>query len=182
MKLKIVLFCGLPLSGKSALAKELASRLRLPFIDIDDIRHSLFQNPPEEMEPEKDREQMVVSYRALFLMTEYLIKLGHSLVITATFSREWHHQKIISISERNSVPIKAIYCFASDEAIKERLIQREINKDSFSTCRTWEHYLADKARYKLLLPLPLLKIDTSQSIEAIEKNLERLISFLKKDN
>lgn len=178
MKLNIFLFCGLPLSGKSTLAKELAGRLRLPFIDIDNIRHSLFQNPQEEMEREKDREQVAVSYRVLFLMTEYLIKLGHSLVITATFSREGYHQEIISISERNKVPIKAIYCFAPDEVIKERLIQREINKDSFSTCRTWEHYVADKARYKFI-PLPLLEIDTS---EAMEENLEKLISFLKKDN
>lgn len=174
MKCQIIVFCGLPLSGKSTLARELSSRLGLPFIDIDEVRHELFQNPQEEMDPEQVKFQMAISYKVLFLLTEWLIKLGHAVVITATFSREWYHQEIIGVSKRNKVPIKAIYCHAPDEAICERLEQREKRKDSFSGCRTWEHYQGDKERYKFL-PLPLLKIDSSKT--AVE-NLSEIFKFL----
>lgn len=174
MKCLIIAFCGLPLSGKSTLAKTLANYLDLPLIDIDEIRHELFQNPQEEMDPEQVKFQMAISYKVLFLLTEWLVKLSHAVVITATFSREWYHKEIIGVSERNKVPIKAIYCYAPDEAIRERLEQREKRKDSFSGCRTWEHYEGDKARYQFL-PLDLLKIDTSKpSVE----NISAILDFL----
>ena len=52
---------------------------------------------------------------------------------------------------------------------------REKNKDSFSTCRTWEHYERDKAKYGVP-PLDVLTVDTSISQA---ENLEKIIDFLK---
>ncbi len=172
---RIILFCGLPLSGKSTLARILANRLKIPYYDIDEIRHRFFQNPREEMSQEANLFQMGISYEALFLITESLIKLGRDIVISATFSGRKARHNIIEISRINNAPIKAIYCHASDEIIKERLAYREKNKDSFSTCRTWEHYERDKSKYGLL-PLPVLVADTSISQT---ENLERIIDFLK---
>ena len=63
---RIILFCGLPLSGKSTLARILANRLKIPYYDIDEIRHRFFQNPREEMSQEANLFQMGISYEALF--------------------------------------------------------------------------------------------------------------------
>ena len=116
---RIILFCGLPLSGKSTLARILANRLKIPYYDIDEIRHRFFQNPREEMSQEANLFQMGISYEALFLITESLIKLGRDIVISATFSGRKARHNIIEISRINNAPIKAIYCHASDEIIKE---------------------------------------------------------------
>lgn len=172
---QIILFCGLPLSGKSTLARILANHLKISHFDIDEIRHRFFQNPQEEMSQEANLFQMGISYEALFLVTESLSKLGRDIVISATFSGRRARHNIIEISRKNNAPIKAIYCHASDEIIRERLVCREKNKDSFSTCRTWEHYKEDKAEYGIL-PLPVLVADTSISQA---ENLERIIDFLK---
>jgi len=173
---KIILFCGLPLSGKSTLARKLVHCLKVPYFDIDDIRQRFFQNPRAEISREKSLFQMSISYEALFLTTEMLSELGHDVVISATFSGERSQQNIIEISKRNNARLKAIYCHAPDEIIKKRLDQRENNKESFSTCRTWNHYVSDKERFKLLQVNPLLVIDTSVPQE---ESLKRIIGFSK---
>lgn len=176
MKRQIVLLCGLPLTGKTTLGKELEARLKIPFVDIDVIRQALFEQPQEEMDQELDQFQMMISYKALFWVTDFLAKLDYTFIIAATFSRDWHHQKVIEISKRNNTPVRPIYLFASDEEIMKRISQREIKKDSFSTCRTPEHYEKDKGRHKLIPLSPRLNLDTAQPIEEC---LEKIMSFVK---
>ena len=171
MEKQIILLCGLPLSGKTTLGKKLSARLKIPFLDIDEIRHALFQNPPEEMESEQDRFQMEVSYKALFYIIEVLTKLGHSFIIAAIFSREERQKRAIEIL---GIETKVVHCFAPEQVIKRRIIEREERRNSFSGCRTWEHYKADQERYQIF-PSPRLDLDTSQSAKECLRKIIRFV-------
>lgn len=174
MQKQIVMVCGLPLTGKSTIGKKLKRRLAVPFVDIDVVRHKLFQQPQAEMRPIEDHFQMRTSYGHLFLLAYRLIKKGHSCIITATFSRELYHEGIRVLSEATNTPIKAIYCWAPDEVIKQRIGLREERQDSFSTCRTFKHYKSDVDRYQCP-PFEMLRVDTSQPLE---ENIQEIIRFV----
>lgn len=175
MEKQIIVVCGLPLSGKSTVARELKRALKVPWVDVDTVRQKLFHHPQAEMEQNKDRFQMNISYSYLFLIGYRLLERCLSVIFSATFSREECHDALILLSEVIGVPVKVVYCWAPDRVIQGRIIEREERQDSFSTCRTFGHYVSSKARYKLL-PLPRIDVDTSQPLEG---NIEKIMAFVK---
>lgn len=173
---KLIVLTGLPFTGKTKLGRILEKKLKIKFVDIDEIRYGLFKNSPKEMKSDQDKNQMAISYDSIFWITNFILKHNDDLVIAATFSRKENQEKIIEICRKNNAILKFIYCYASDQIIQKRILKREKKKESRSTCRTWEHYERDKLRY-YIFPGQKLSVDTSRPINDCLKDIIDYILF-----
>ncbi len=177
-KLEIIAFAGLPLTGKSTLAKLLGNQLKISCLDIDEIRRLLFKYHPVDSENNRkeDEAQMWASWKSLFALTDNLVEAGESAIVAATFSRESYHRRIAEIAENHKVPLKAIFCYAPPEIIAQRIELRNQDKENPSNLRNMEGYKRVEARYVKISTPFLLDVDTSKPLEEC---LAQIIDFIK---
>jgi len=111
---------GLPGTGKTTLAEELAVQLPAILLNKDSLRASLFT--PEEIEYSHRQDDLVVNIMlqvALF----YLQKdsTNHVILDGRTFSIKAQVDAITEFCQKNKLPLKFIYCLCSDDLARERL-------------------------------------------------------------
>lgn len=164
--------CGSPMAGKSSVAMELAKKLGVHHLDIDEnIRLPIFGRPhphPEESEELKriDDMQMRKSYDLFFeVMDVYMGALKQSLIVTATFSSKIFGQdRVGAIIEKNQDSrLKVIWCRVLNDAeaeIKRRLSTRQFGINYFGATNSYERWKFLEGRYNPI-ELPHLLLDTS---------------------
>ena len=174
MNHKIIMFCGLPLTGKSTLAKELTDFLNIPLIDIDDVRYKIFAHSQKTMNREQDSFQMLISYKTVNILLDYLIK-SNSVAVTATFSSTKSREDIAMIANDNNAKLKVIYCETPEQHISARIKERILLKDSRSNVTQIEDYRRVRDKYKEILQ-PRLILDTSVPLKQCLKQVIRYIN------
>lgn len=152
------------------------------WIDIDDIRFTCFgppnPYPATEQELEKDRAEMLGSYRMLFAATTANLQMGRSLIISATFSRKSYWLELLASIPRH--PIKVIWCRPqndTDEEISARLARRRFGENCWSSVNTLDRYKEVKGRFQAPT-LPHLTLDTSPP-NSVEDCVARAIEYLR---
>ena len=103
----VILVCGLNGAGKSTLAKELAKRLNLRFIDIEDIYFSRQDNPDYQYEKSRPYEE-VVSMLTNTVSSENDFVLAS---VTGRFGDEFisNLKCVISIEVPKEIRLKRVY-------------------------------------------------------------------------
>ena len=177
---RLIVVCGLPLTGKSTIAEFLSSQLQIHHIDIDtNVRLPLLGKPDPNpyRTPEAEalsRKEMGESYDLLIHAARSNLTLGKSVITTATFSSLRSRENLTRIlQDYPCVDLRIIVCGTDREdieqtEIEQRLAARTFGKDYFGGCNSVEHYLSDKKRYAPWTDdLPHLKLDTfpPQSID-----------------
>jgi uncharacterized protein len=165
-------FCGLPATGKSALAERLSEALSLTLMQSDRIRkegrdHRLLE---EEVAPfgqgiyRKAMRQRV--YAQMLSRAQEELKRGHSAILDATFSQSKWREEAKQLATDLDTNLIFVECVCAKEIIAERLKQREQNQ-SISDARLL--HLTDIVKaFEPLDELPEemhLRIDTEKSIE-----------------
>ena len=78
----LILFRGLPATGKSTLARGLAAHLRAPVLDRDVLKSTALQQCSD------DRAAAVLSYTQLRALVDDQLGLGLSVVVDAPFTQD----------------------------------------------------------------------------------------------
>ena len=111
----LYIFCGLPFSGKSTVAKELATRLGTEYIGFDLTWQELFNSIPEEgngwryvRDHCKDR-------------IRTLLQEGRSVVYDDTNVSTDHREELHSLAQESGGESKVIYVNTPREIITERM-------------------------------------------------------------
>ena len=174
---KIIVFAGLPLTGKSTLAKFLEAKLKIARLDIDEIRQMLFRHHPLDSETnrELDQAQMRSSWESLYALAANVLLAGDSVIVAGTFSREIQHQQIAFVAENRGATLRIVFCHAPDEVILERMELRKRDKGNSSNLKSMEGYNRVKARYVKISAPDILESDTSRPIEEC---LAEIIDFV----
>ena len=174
---KIIVFAGLPLTGKSTLAKPLEDRLKIARLDIDEIRQMLFRHHPLDSETnrELDQAQMRSSCESLYALAANVLLAGESVIVAGPFSREIQHQKAKTIAETYGAIQKVVFCYSSDQVISERIKLRRLDEENPSNLRSMDGYNRVKERYVKISAPELLEIDTAESSESC---LKKIIKFV----
>jgi predicted kinase len=172
----VVAIRGLPLSGKSTLARALGSRLRWHVIDVDDMRHvgagkpnrDEVANSHEDMATKRrEGEDMRIAYTLLHEAIRVNIDLGRSLIVAAAYSRKASQQFLLdAMKDHPCVRLKGICCSFDDtrEEINRRLGAADRGRGG---CRTVEHYLIDKhERFDYVDLWGALEINMSQPLDS----------------
>ena len=159
----LIMMAGLPGTGKSTLAKELARLLPGVVLSKDVIRATLF--PPHYIEYSTQQDDFCV--RVLLETAEYLLsKHPHENVILdgRTFSKRYQVEQVVKVSVRLNTPLKVIECVVPDETAQARIAQDFQQGKHVAANRTPELYAASKPRWEQI-ELPKLVLNTDQSLE-----------------
>ena len=125
------IFCGMPATGKSTLAGQVAQSLSLPLFQSDLVRKQLFGLRPGEKRVVPfgagiyRKEMAARVYGNLLALAQEQLKKGHSMILDATFSRQKWRQEARQLAADLDVDILFVECCCAVETIQRRLENRE---------------------------------------------------------
>ena len=167
----IVLMAGLPGTGKTTLARELAGRVSGAILSKDDIRHALFGPEDVEYSTAQDDFCMEVMLQA----AAYLFSRNRARVVFLdgrTFSRRYQIDRVLTVATDLNQPWHILECTCSDQTARQRLESNAAYHPAGN--RDFELYLNLKARFESITHAKTI-IDTEQSLgECVELALSVL--------
>jgi len=115
----IILFAGLPATGKSTLAKQVAKSIKGVVLRTDKIRKQLLE------EPKYTEEEKKLIYNVTFLIAEYLASAGVNVILDGTFYKRELRHRVYEIARKTGAKLYIIECCAPERIIKERMDRRK---------------------------------------------------------
>jgi predicted kinase len=169
----IVLMAGLPGSGKTTLARELASRTSGVVLNKDEIRGALFAARDIEYSTGQDDFcQMVMLETAA-----YILKRDPSQVVFLDgrpFSNRYQVDQALKAAAALQQPYRILECVCSDETARQRLEEQHLEGQHPARDRDYALYLRVKAGFEEIT-LPKTTIATEMPLEScVERALAAL--------
>lgn len=166
---KLVIFSGLPGTGKSTYAIRLARALQWTLLCIDDV---IGEVPENAGFPFWDSKISI-----LLDLIETQLKIGISVIADSVFmNTDRHHAQ--ELAGKYRARFLPIHVYVSDETVwKERVTTRfaELNDPDAAT---WERIQHQRLHFREWEPDTALFIDSAQPEE---QNLQRILGFVKGD-
>jgi predicted kinase len=156
----IVLMAGLPGTGKTTLAREVALRTNGALLSKDEIRAALFSSEDIEYSVEQDDFVMEI----MFAAARFLLHKDPRRKIFLdgrTFSRGYQIDRVLGFAGELSQPCVIIECICSEESAQRRL---DLDPSHLARNRNFALYLEVKAAFE---PITYSKttVSTDQSLE-----------------
>jgi len=162
--LMIVLMAGLPGTGKTTLARELAARTSGRVLSKDEIRHALFS--PEEIEYSSRQDDFC---QQLMLETAgYLLARNPARLIFLDgrpFSRRYQIENVLAAAATLHQGWRILECVCSEETARRRLERDAASNAHVAGNRNPGLYLEVQSRFEAIT-LPKTVIDTDQPLES----------------
>ena len=169
MQTTLVIFSGLPGTGKSTLADKLARELRWPLLCIDDVTGEIPENPTVSFWDSK--------VAILLGLTERQLELGVSVIADSVFMNlDRNHAQ--ELARKHQARFRPVYVFVSDENVwKERVTTRyqELKKNNVAT---WEQIQRQRGHFPNWEQDTALFID---SLDSVDRNYETILDFVTND-
>ena len=157
----IILMAGLPGTGKSTLAHELARRTSGRVISKDDFRHAMFL--PDEIEYSTRQDDFC--QQVMLEMAGYLLSRDPQKNIFLDgrpFSRRYQIENVLEAAVSLHQPWRILECICSEDSARKRL--ESDRNHHVAGNRDYQLYLGVKARYETIVH-PKTVIDTDQPFE-----------------
>lgn len=158
----IVVMAGLPGTGKSAIARQLAVRLPAAVLDKDEVREALFS--PDLVEYSTRQDDFCVD--VLLETAAYLLRhdaVQHVILDGRTFSRRYQVERVERFAEQLEAPVSIIECVCSADTAHRRLRNDVAGRNHVASNRDIALYEAIKARFQPI-QRPKLVLDTEQDV------------------
>jgi adenylylsulfate kinase len=169
----IVLMAGLPGTGKSTLARELAARTSGRVLSKDEIRQAIFR--PEEIEYSTRQDDYCL--QVMLETAGYLLERNPGRVIFLDgrpFSRRYQIENVLGAAASLRQPWRILECVCSDETARQRLAADAVNGAHPAGNRDYQLYLEVKARFEAITH-PKTIIDTELLLETcVQRALDTL--------
>ncbi len=162
--------CGLPASGKSALAQSIAEALALHRIQSDAVRKELFDKADEQIVPYDDgiyrsgmRDRV---YAQMLAAAQDKLHAGESIMLDATFSRRKWREAARLLAHDLDANLICVECICRRETLRKRLKARK--KGSGLSDARLMHLPKMTAEFEPVDEMPSdmhLKVNTDQDFE-----------------
>ena len=160
----LILMAGLPGTGKTTLARELARRASGRVLSKDEFRHAIFQ--PEEIEYSSRQDDFCLE---LMLKTAGYLSAREPtrkiILDGRPFSRRYQIENVITAADSLHQPSRILECVASEETVRRRLEADAKANSHVAGNRNFQLYLEVKARFETILH-PKTVINTDEPPEA----------------
>jgi predicted kinase len=169
MEPALVIFSGLPGTGKSTLANKLARQLHWPLLCIDDVIGEV---------PADAGIQFWDSKVAILLrLTEVQLELGLSVIVDSVFmNMDRHHAR--ELARKYQAYFLPIYVFISDDKIWEERVTMRFTELNHKNVATWKQIQHQREHFRKWEPDTALFVD---SLKPVDQNYETILNFVTKD-
>ncbi|MBN1454335.1 MAG: ATP-binding protein [Anaerolineales bacterium] len=162
----LVIFSGLPGTGKSTLTDRLARELRWPLLRIDDVAG--------QVPPEADYHFWDEKILLLLNIAEVQLELGVSVIADSVFmgTDRLHAQEI---AQKHDAIFRPVYCFVSNEATWEKRVNERFDTLQRTDVATWEQIQHQRQWFTPWQSGTGLFID---AVEPVEQNYAKVLEFV----
>jgi len=170
----IVLMAGLPGTGKSALARALASRLGGSVLDKDQIRLALFSPTGVEYSTAQDDFVMQVMLEA----AAWILRKDPARVVILdgrTFSRTYQIDRVLDAAAKLRQPWRILECVCAEETARSRIQSQSQAGEHLAANRSVELYLEVKAHFQLIVHTKTVVDTDSPLAECVNQALNALV-------
>jgi predicted kinase len=169
MQTTLVIFSGLPGTGKSTLADKLAHELRWPLLRIDDVIGEIPENPNVAFWDSK--------VAILLSLTETQLQLGLSVIVDSVFmNKDRNHAQ--NIARKHHALFRPIYVFVSDENVWKERVAIRYKESNNKDVATWEQIQHQHGHFRKWEPDTALFID---SLHSFDRNYEAVLNYVTND-
>jgi predicted kinase len=136
-----VVMRGFPGTGKSTIARAIATALQAPLIDRDILRQKavdLFGNLPQVGR---------FSYELMFTLVEEQLRLGLSVVVDTPLTYRTTYEQAKELARNFQTPMLVVHCQCPPEVQKRRLEGRKGKVSEFQIT-SWEEWMQWKPRFE----------------------------------
>jgi predicted kinase len=166
----LVIFSGLPGTGKSTLAYPLAQKLHWPLLLIDDVIGEVPENPDLAFWDSK--------VAVLLDLVETQLSLGLDVIVESVFmNMDRHHAQ--ELARKHHARFLPIYMFVSDNEIWEERVTARYKNPNNKHVATWEQVQHQREHFREWEPQTALFID---SIKPSDQNFTEVLNFVVKEN
>ncbi|MBN1964244.1 MAG: AAA family ATPase [Anaerolineae bacterium] len=163
----LILFSGLPGSGKTTLARQLATLYRLPLLSKDRVQRALRDHVPGA--------EAINGYHLILDLADEQLGLGLSVILDAVFPLPGFREAAHAIAARHAARLRVIACACSDRALwQARCADRTQYVPGWNPAG-WSEVERLEPVYQPWLPDAALHVDAVRPTEA---NLALIRTFL----
>lgn len=169
--LTLVLFSGLPGTGKTSLAIELSRRLQIPLFAKDRFQSQLRLLGLTEREG-------AAGYELLFDIADQQLALGIGVILDAVFPMQGFRQRAETLAERHTAAFKTIFCYFIDDTLHRARLEHRQQYVPHWTPVGWDEVERIRATFELWSPEAALHLDAAANFES---NLSRALSYIQEN-
>jgi predicted kinase len=167
----LILMAGYPGVGKSTIAVELATALRYPLFDIDDILTEV-----ETISGVDDwRRRGRLAYNILKRLVAKQTQRGVPAIVDTPLSHQWLRDFMFSLKVTSNATVHVIYCSCSDAVAIQRNHDRLAAAPNRYAGRDAENFDRIKGLFQPIAPIASITVDTEQPVA---ESVLKILSYL----
>ena len=166
----LVIFSGLPGTGKSTLANRLARELQVPLLSIDDVVGDVPENPTVEFWDSK--------VAILLGLAERQLELSLSVIVDSVFmNMDRNHAQ--QIARDHQASFRPIYTYVSDDKVWEERVTARYEQLNHKNVASWERIQYQRGHFRKWQPDTALFVD---AVNPVEQNYADVLRFVTSEN